>query len=603
MKTRKIITAFLAMLMLLSVLGVPAFADGDGDTKPIISSNIGANDYENWNRWADNVKSYMFDSGDGTFTRVEYTNENGVFVELYKDNVFQWRKDISLELPIWGGFFAGAQYNFFVFGQENQSENNNAEVVRIVRYTKDWKRVDKLSVYGANTTIPFDAGSLRMAENGGTLYIHSCHLMYYYEGKRHQATMWFDVDTSSNSMTLLRSGCEFSDYTHDYVSHSFNQFVVTDGNYVVKMDHGDASPRSVTMCRKPLDGSYIERVTVMPIAGEFGDNDTGVALGGFEVTSSSYILAGNAVSMGEDYDPYGARNIFLSVIDKENLSVYGGYLTNFKTEGVVVSNPRLVKIDGDNLLLMWNEGTSTGYKRLNYLIIDCKGQVKSALYYGNAYLSDCQPIVMNNKVTWYVTNGQSMRLYSIDIGSMELSVQDLADGGTNPIHDGITPKQVYEGAEVALSLSVKDGEPTFQWQYSADEGATWKDFPAYERRGDADVSTGSTTDTLVFMAKMEYNNNIFRCRITFDGEKPHDYIIVRLVVIPKDQPDPPPAVPLLGDLNGDGQVDNADLVTLARAIVGIVKLTDTQTTAADMNKDGMVDNQDLVLLARQLVGA
>ena len=58
----------------------------------------------------------------------------------------------------------------------------------------------------------------------------------------------------------------------------------------------------------------------------------------------------------------------------------------------------------------------------------------------------------------------------------------------------------------------------------------------------------------------------------------------------------------LGDLDGNGNVDNADLVTLARAMVGLTELTDAQTAVADMNGDTNIDNSDLVTLARKIVG-
>ncbi len=58
---------------------------------------------------------------------------------------------------------------------------------------------------------------------------------------------------------------------------------------------------------------------------------------------------------------------------------------------------------------------------------------------------------------------------------------------------------------------------------------------------------------------------------------------------------------LKGDVNGDGSVSNADLVMMARNVVGLISLTDAQKTAADMNNDGSVSNADIVALARILV--
>ena len=100
-------------------------------------------------------------------------------VEEYSDS-FQLtgQQKLDVELPLFGGCFCGESYNFLVFGQNNPDESNEVEVVRIVKYDKEWNRLDAASVRGANTSVPFDAGSLRMAESQDMLYIHTCHEMY-----------------------------------------------------------------------------------------------------------------------------------------------------------------------------------------------------------------------------------------------------------------------------------------------------------------------------------------------------------------------------------------------------------------------------------------
>ena len=58
-----------------------------------------------------------------------------------------------------------------MFGQNNTSESDSKEVVRVVKYTKGWSKVNSCSISGVNTTKPFSAGSLRMEEAGGKLYV------------------------------------------------------------------------------------------------------------------------------------------------------------------------------------------------------------------------------------------------------------------------------------------------------------------------------------------------------------------------------------------------------------------------------------------------
>lgn len=52
----------------------------------------------------------------------------------------------------------------------------------------------------------------------------------------------------------------------------------------------------------------------------------------------------------------------------------------------------------------------------------------------------------------------------------------------------------------------------------------------------------------------------------------------------------------LGDLNGNGQVDSDDLVTLMSYVSGICELNEKQLLVADVNQDGLIDNEDVIAL-------
>ena len=55
-------------------------------------------------------------------------------------------------------------------------------------------------------------------------------------------------------------------------------------------------------------------------------------------------------------------------------------------------------------------------------------------------------------------------------------------------------------------------------------------------------------------------------------------------------------------LNGDGERTNLDVIYLARSLLGLVTLNDSQKSAADVNGDGNVSNADVIRLARVLIG-
>ena len=81
-----------------------------------------------------------------------------------------------------------------------------------------------------------------------------------------------------------------------YVSHSFNQFVRTDGRYLYRLDHGDAYPRAVVITKADVaDITDCDYKFVLPIEGGIGDNDTGVSAGGLELAGNHLVAVGNSV--------------------------------------------------------------------------------------------------------------------------------------------------------------------------------------------------------------------------------------------------------------------------------------------------------------------
>ncbi len=387
---------------------------------PAISYNRNGYDYVNLSRWTTPINSHLV-AENGGYTRVEAIGDV-LTVERYDENLqFVSRRDIPLELPLFGGVYLCEDYNFVVVGQENLEENNDAEVFRIIRYTKDWVREDAASIRGANTTIPFDAGCLRFARSGDMLYIRTCHEMYMaYDGKNHQANVTLCVDIPAMEVT--------SQFTHvlnsayGYVSHSFNQFILVDGTDVLALDHGDAYPRAIVIFR--YDGSngtldfdeIVPSVNVLEIA-ESTDhyNDTGVEIGGFEFSDTHYLVAGNSTSQAGGINfKYNQRNIFVTATPKDDFSQSATtitWLTNYaEGDEVDLGTPHLVKLEDGRFFLMWRVD-----ERINCCFITADGQLASEIYDLAGALSDCAPVQVGDQLIWYVTQDSTPVFCTIDL--------------------------------------------------------------------------------------------------------------------------------------------------------------------------------------------
>ena len=384
------------------------------------SSNISANDYYTWSSV---VKSNLTENSDKTLTRVESTSK-GVLVEKYSANgkTLISKSTIKNELPIYGGYFSGKNNNYIVFGQNNKGEKDSAEIVRIVKYSKSWSKISDCKIYGSNTFEPFEAGSLRMIELDGKLYVYTCHTMYADSNKlNHQANMLFTVDEST--MKTTDSMYEVSNLQDGYVSHSFNQFIKTDGTYIYRVDHSESnnmimsgqylSVNGITLSRYNKNSSSTNVAVTIPLKFDIhSGNYTGASIGGFEVGSGNCLIAYTK----DISSSCKSRNAYISVTDKYFNKTNNIALTSYKS-GTKVScrTPQLVKINENLFLVMWEEYNSS----TNKVTTKAKTVDSSANTIASATLpvrlSDCQPVMCSDgTVKWYVSDNSSPKLYSIN---------------------------------------------------------------------------------------------------------------------------------------------------------------------------------------------
>ena len=417
--------------------------------------------------WSSTMNSYLSENADGTFERVELIDKS-VVVEKYSKDLSKLisTKTITPPLSLFGGVYFGSDYNYIVYGSPNESESDDAEVLRIVRYTKSWVQDKTASVKGANTYMPFDAGSLRFTELDGKLYIHTAHKMYADDnGTRHQANMTYVLDTSA--MEITDSYYDVSNLQSGYVSHSFNQFIQNDGEYVYRVDHaegnnisfnGPISARGITISRVKKDSSLTNVDVSVPFYSMGSSNHpnyTGMTIGGFELSSDSCIIAHS-----EDIDNnYYKRNIFVTVTSKALEVENHVMLTSFDSStSICAMTPQLVKIRDDLFMVLWEEQdrSASPYKyKVKAVMIDGQGNICSKTASLNARLSDCQPILCKDgTVRWYVTKNSAPVFYSISpfkLDEIKSSIPgDANSDGLVTVDDVLMIQQHIAGWSVAI---------------------------------------------------------------------------------------------------------------------------------------------------------
>ena len=405
----------------------------------------------NYSRSASPIGSYLVDIGNGNMMRVQFDyDSSNIYVEYYDSqyNVTGVRQ-LAPELPIYGGFYSGSDAYYIVTGQKNEEESDTVECYRITKYDKNWNRIGSDGLYDCNTFLPFRAGCVRMTEADGYLFVRTSHQMYLSsDGLRHQANVTIQFD--ENKLVITDSYTDVMNSKYGYVSHSFNQFIKTEGNHLVAVDHGDAYPRSIVLTEYQTDftnGQFISNMNywknpckstdLFEFTGEIGDNATGASVGGFEVTDSAYLVAANSINQedtSDDRSRHDYRNVCIVGKSKRDGHTFVNWLTNLEGD-LSATTPYLVKINDNKYLVMWSyQKRSVG--AIDYTYIDADGSQISPVYTMNGMLSDCEPVYINDTVVWYTSDSDgNVTFYGVDSNGNALgSLNGLIYDGDNWVY-------------------------------------------------------------------------------------------------------------------------------------------------------------------------
>ena len=423
-KNKRIKKLFTSIAVFIGAIGVST-GTLSHPTQVYAEVSIGTNisvrtSQNNYSRYASPIKAYLVNTNDGNLMRVQSDGSN-VYVEYYNsDLTITDYRQIPTELSIFGGFYAGADAYYIVSGQKNPSESADVECFRITKYDKSWNRIASTGLYDCNTINPFDAGSLRMTEAAGYLLIRTCHTMYKSsDGYNHQANVTIQVD--EQKMTITDSYTKIMNSSYGYVSHSFNQFIKTDGNHIVAVDHGDAYPRSIALIEYPTDfttGQFISNkgfreyckcTPLLRIAGDTGDNTTNASVGGFEVTDSAYIVAASSIDQDNNGD---LRNICILTKSKTDGNTNVNWITDYTGDDYSATTPHLVKMADNRYLVLWCKGSDIA-GTVYYTFIDNNGNQTDKIRTMEGKLSQCEPVMYGDMAIWYTSDRYSVSFHGI----------------------------------------------------------------------------------------------------------------------------------------------------------------------------------------------
>ena len=468
------------VLAALIAVNCPVAVNGAVTSKPEIERHK----YDlNWDRI---TEKYITPLDDGGYMIFRYDGSNAEdlsapYLVEYYDSSFRCGsiKNIKAELPIFGGFYADDSGYYVLTGQENPQMSASVECFRLTKYDKSWKRISSCGLKDCNTVEPFDASGCSMTTEGNLMVIRTGHGMY----GGHQANITILIDISE--MKILDSQYAVSNESTGYCSHSFSEYVKIEDHHIIGVDHGDCYPRGIYLWHYGADitsGRFTNKsptyYLMLPVIGEYEKygNYTGATLGGLEISSSSYIVAGSSIDKSKfpvsedfEYDDYGKKNIFVSIFDKSSKEVKTKWITTDAGSNKDYTNPYLVKINDNSYVLIWSltEKEDTVY----YAFIDGKGNIQGSVKSAKGIQADCQPVVSGNEIIWYVRDEilwidddlvdiSDSHFYSINISDKSFSSKVAYDLDVNQPKHGkasLPYLKAPAGEEITINVTPDEG--------------------------------------------------------------------------------------------------------------------------------------------------
>ncbi len=492
----KITACVIAISMIFGIAMLPAeqVKAADSTIVPTANDNL-----------VSSLRKYSYLTAlDSGFMRVYYDG-TAINIEYY-DNSFniQSKKTVAMELPNWGGFYAASDgYYYVAEGQNNPDEVNTLEVIRVIKYDKNWNRVKaaaitgNTSLFGGEVGYPFHYGCVEMAEYGGKLYIVTGHRGYVDSsvGQGHQGFLMIEVNKSSMTGKIVDSD----------LWHSFAQYIEADGSNLYVLEQSEGS--RYTKLSKYTVGSSLSQQSI-PVLKYGGSRTSAWAIACYASVDDLAISTNNILCLGtsidqSQYDSVSSstsHNIYLTVTPKSNFtqdSTTVKWLTNYSGDGKGFTGLHMTKVNNNRFLISWDEwkeeqdadpNDPLSAYIMHYVFVDGNGNKLSQVYTAAAPVSDCHPIVKGNKIYYYASNASAVDFYTIDASSGAFAKKVYRVAGENVSWD-------YDQGVLTISGtgSVKiDGETHYRYPISSTAGGY-----SYSSYGSAWTALRKTVNKIV----------------------------------------------------------------------------------------------------------
>lgn len=330
---------------------------------------------------------------DGTYCLCVVMSDGSLSViELNKDYSVKSSIAVPLELSEFAAFCKGDDGTYYIlFAQPLTVDNRNGTALKVVNIGTDGKKIRSLELSGMASgswlgIAEIHCGNNAMITNSKYLTGYIARDMFPVKtnpitgkdeftasGRVHQSSYAFAIDLNTFSQVEADHVSAIP-----YASHSFHQYILSDGSDFVYIDRGDALPARSYLITKMSGGTLWRKIAEensFVFKGEYACNNTYGQFGGFMRCGNKYMLTGSYQNTSDSLEETSA-NIFVQMFDSETLdSEPQFYLTDYTGDDTII-NPKAVRADEDYVAMPYMLCNSKqGVEEIHILLADNSGEV------------------------------------------------------------------------------------------------------------------------------------------------------------------------------------------------------------------------------------
>ena len=432
----RITTLFVFIFATILFFPMVSFAEEyhDSGLMPTGEENTDAGDFE---RGISGIhiakinKSRLYSVEDG-FIRV-ILSDNKTVVEKYDNDLNILSKvKIDMTLDLWGGACYSNGYIYVV--EANDCRVSKKRHTRITKYDMSGNKIASADIHD-DGDYAF-ARTLELYEKDGKLFIAADHA-----GAGHTGLRFLEVDTAS--MTAR-------EVTGD-LDHSFKEYMTGDEDnvYLLELSEGNRSAK-ISIFNNKEYGIY-RRTKRWDIFKYGGQRTTDTAISVHADVNGITCSDNNIITIGESIDQTKYErgyknpvNLYITITPKNDFSFKATkvkWLTDYTDELNDVYASSITRISDDRFMVAWEchqydeepvaqeDDDALSWGDFHYFFIDGDGNKVSEEYTAHIPISDCQPVVKDNKVIYYSSIANMVTFYSIDTQSGELTKKKFRYAG------------------------------------------------------------------------------------------------------------------------------------------------------------------------------